>query len=907
MAQHANGSIKEGPQPGVYYIDGATWAVGARYQLLKQLGEGSFSQVCLAVDRDTGEKVALKRIPDVLNSLENAKRVLREVCILRRMDHPGIIALKDVFLRPASSGRFVYRKGALVPTSLDLYLALEFCDQGDLFHLRGQISESDVKSIMFQLLQALQYLHENGVWHRDVKTANILVTYDGVRLAKIADLGSARSATARNAAASAASPPASLRAGRRGAAAAGGGPAAAAAAAAGLGFGGGGGGDAMRHSDSFMADGAQPSCSELFARPAAGGGAGFKCPLTRLVCTPCYRAPEVVMSRGVYTEAIDVWSAGCVFGELLQRVPWLGKASTPHLQVAPVFAMQGAPQTPAEGQRFETRSGKAGNTTTRLELKALFQVIGTPSWKCIEDVPSEAWRNYLRKIPGRAPSLYRRFGVAGEVAVDLLHRLLTFDPSRRARLRASCAEAMGHEYFVDVRAAAALDCGADCRADPDCRTAPGGGAEETETASEEEGGGAAMFVDAPDIRGGVALHGRALAAAGADAEGGAPGGGGAAPGGAPRSAEQEEATRGMRMLSMDVDESEGGDLDGSEAPEGAKRPPRREGGDDGSGGGGSFAAARGPKRARQHSGGGAGGGGLLLGPQNSFFEGETGEHYYNIDDPAVALAKLEEEMGAILDMLEEEMGAVLDMAEGGNPGPPSGSGGAPGEAAAAAATDAFRELLQREVSEHIQHLEARRARGPSRGGAAGGGAAPAAAPRLDGGGGGAPKPASPAQPRRPGGSSGPNGGPAGASSPYFNAGSANARRAAAASSAGGGGAGMIGREEGWEHARHDPGGAVDPSLLAQRRLPYHADSEQASLEAEKHLKAGRHGEWAADALQAGPKKTSWGVTLVPPGYDEAEHPLIAEKTSWGVTLVPPGYDEAEHPLIAVVIRRQNKI
>lgn len=36
-------------------------------------------------------------------------------------------------------------------------------------------------------------------------------------------------------------------------------------------------------------------------RPVAGGGGGFKAPLTRMVCTPCYRAPEVVMSRGGYT------------------------------------------------------------------------------------------------------------------------------------------------------------------------------------------------------------------------------------------------------------------------------------------------------------------------------------------------------------------------------------------------------------------------------------------------------------------------------------------------------------------------------------------------------------------------------------------------------------------------------
>ena len=41
------------------------------------------------------------------------------------------------------------------------------------------------------------------------------------------------------------------------------------------------------------------------------------------------------MSRGGYTAAIDMWSAGCVFGELLQRVPRMGSATTPHLQVNP--------------------------------------------------------------------------------------------------------------------------------------------------------------------------------------------------------------------------------------------------------------------------------------------------------------------------------------------------------------------------------------------------------------------------------------------------------------------------------------------------------------------------------------------------------------------------------------------
>lgn len=66
----------------------------------------------------------------------------------------------------------------------------------------------------------------------------------------------------------------------------------------------------------------------------SGGGGGWKSPLTRVVCTPCYRAPEVVMSRGGYTSAIDMWSAGCVFGELLNRVAYIGKAATPQLQVS---------------------------------------------------------------------------------------------------------------------------------------------------------------------------------------------------------------------------------------------------------------------------------------------------------------------------------------------------------------------------------------------------------------------------------------------------------------------------------------------------------------------------------------------------------------------------------------------
>eukprot|EP00798_Chlamydomonas_sp_ICE-L_P027606 gene27606-7243_t len=183
----------------------------------------------------------------------------------------------------------------------------------------------------------------------------------------------------------------------------------------------------------------------IFPARISVAGVGFGSPLTLLVCTPCYRAPEVVMSRGGYTSSLDMWSIGCIMGELLQRVALRGQASTPHLQVAPVFSIRGEPRTPEVGDHYDGPWGRSA--TTYHELSALFEIIGTPSWACVDALPSPAWRNYLRKIPSRAPKLMRRFGAVGEPAVDLLARFLAFDPSRRC----SAEEALGHEFFDDIR------------------------------------------------------------------------------------------------------------------------------------------------------------------------------------------------------------------------------------------------------------------------------------------------------------------------------------------------------------------------------------------------------------------------------------------------------------------------
>jgi hypothetical protein len=179
------------------------------------------------------------------------------------------------------------------------------------------------------------------------------------------------------------------------------------------------------------------------AHSKSSHGRGFKAPLTRVVATPCYRAPEVVMSRGGYSSALDMWGIGCIFGELLQRVAYIGSASNPNLAVAPLFALRCFPKTPETGETF----GRPECAGTRRELQALFDVLGTPSWRDAAAVEMEEWRRYLERLPGKAPTLYRRFKPAGEVAIHLLNRLLDFDPMGRA----ACEEALAHEFFTTIR------------------------------------------------------------------------------------------------------------------------------------------------------------------------------------------------------------------------------------------------------------------------------------------------------------------------------------------------------------------------------------------------------------------------------------------------------------------------
>ncbi|RHZ76638.1 hypothetical protein Glove_194g138 [Diversispora epigaea] len=132
------------------------------YKILQLLGEGGFG-VCVKVEDQAGQVFAIKAIEkDALG--QNQNDVLNEMKIQNQLNHQNIVKLHDVF----DDDDFVYFR-------------MELCSNQSLFEMvsnRGELTEPEVRFYMLQLLDAVEYMHNKNILHRDLKLENIFISED---------------------------------------------------------------------------------------------------------------------------------------------------------------------------------------------------------------------------------------------------------------------------------------------------------------------------------------------------------------------------------------------------------------------------------------------------------------------------------------------------------------------------------------------------------------------------------------------------------------------------------------------------------------------------------------------------------------------------------------------------------
>ncbi|KAG8377834.1 hypothetical protein BUALT_Bualt08G0074800 [Buddleja alternifolia] len=292
--------------------------IDTKYVPIKPIGRGAYGIVCSSVNKETNEKVAIKRIHNAFENNIDALRTLRELKLLRHLRHENVIALKDVML-PIHKGSFK-----------DVYLVYELMDT-DLHQIiksSQTLTNDHCQYFLFQLLRGLKYLHSANILHRDLKPGNLLINANCDL--KICDFGLARTNSSRG---------------------------------------------------QFM---------------------------TEYVVTRWYRAPELLLCCDNYGTSIDVWSVGCIFAELLGRKP--------------IFP------------------GKECLN----QLRLIVNILGSQKEDNLQFIDNPKARKYITSLPYSPGTHFSRvYPQAHPMAIDLLQKMLVFDPSKRIGV----TEALQHPYM----------------------------------------------------------------------------------------------------------------------------------------------------------------------------------------------------------------------------------------------------------------------------------------------------------------------------------------------------------------------------------------------------------------------------------------------------------------------------
>jgi len=293
-----------------------------RYQKMEKVGEGTYGVVYKAKDRVTGEIIALKKIRLEAEDEGIPSTAIREISLLKELQHPNIVRLYDVV--------HTERKLTLVFEFLDQDLKkyLDICDSG--------LGLPIMKSFLYQLVTGVAYCHHHRVLHRDLKPPNLLINREGQL--KLADFGLARA----------------------------------------------------------------------FGIPVRS--------YTHEVVTLWYRAPDVLLGSRKYSTPVDIWSVGCIFAEMANGRPLV-----------------------------------AGTSETD-QLDRIFRLLGTPTaadYPGIVELPDYSADQFPPYPPPRG-GLASLVATLDATGVDLLTKMLQYDPSRRITAQA----ALEHPFFAEMKGAA---------------------------------------------------------------------------------------------------------------------------------------------------------------------------------------------------------------------------------------------------------------------------------------------------------------------------------------------------------------------------------------------------------------------------------------------------------------------
>jgi tetratricopeptide (TPR) repeat protein len=148
-----------------------------RYEILEEVGRGGMGIVFKARDRRLGRVVALKRLPDNLRNHPKAVELfLREARAAAALNHPNIVTLFDAD-----------QEGETYYITMEL---LEGHPLQKILKTRGRFGARDAARLVTQVANGLQYAHDKGIVHRDIKTGNLFFTYG--KVVKIMDFGLAK-------------------------------------------------------------------------------------------------------------------------------------------------------------------------------------------------------------------------------------------------------------------------------------------------------------------------------------------------------------------------------------------------------------------------------------------------------------------------------------------------------------------------------------------------------------------------------------------------------------------------------------------------------------------------------------------------------------------------------------------